>query len=98
MTFSKFAATGAVLAATLVAGSALAKGHDNGFGGGAKGGAAGFVDDNQSNNDGSNFGGDGRDSAYGVRDASLEAKAGERDRSEDAQMQDDSHPSFRSDR
>lgn len=60
--------------------SLLAKGHDQGFGAGLAGPAtAGKVDDGQKNS-----GGMGSATSYGKTDASLEAKAGERDKKEAA--------------
>lgn len=94
MTIVKTLAVGTFLASTLIAGSAYAKGHDNGFGAGAKGSLAGLVDDGQTNRDG-----DGAATSYGRTDARIEAMAGERDNSELARMRDaDSHPSNKSDK
>lgn len=90
MNITKTVALGAFLASAL-AGGAFAKGHDNGFGAGAKGAAAGMVDEGVTNREG-----DGSGTTYGsvVRE---EAMAGERDKSELAQDRDaDTHPSNRS--
>lgn len=93
MDFAKTLAVGTFLATTLATGAAFAKGHDNGFGAGAKGSFAGLVDDGQTNRDG-----DGSATSYGATDASLEAKAGEQDNSELAQDRDNpEHPSNRND-
>jgi hypothetical protein len=90
MTFTKTLAVGTFLASTLIAGTALAKGHDQGFGNQTAGRATsgGAVAAGQTNRDG-----DGSATSYGATDASLEAKAGTQDNSEVAQMRDGSHPS-----
>lgn len=91
MTITKTLTVGTFLASTLIAGSAFAKGHDNGFGAGAKGSLAGQVDDGQANRDGN-----GRETAYGFFDARPEAQAGEQDNSEVAQDRTSpDHPSNR---
>lgn len=80
--------TTAVAVMTLMsAGLSWAKGHDQGFGAGVAGPAtAGKVDDGQSNRDGMG--------PYGKVDASIEAKAGERDKSEVARDKSaTTHPS-----
>ena len=81
-------ALGFALAVGLSATSlSFAKGHDQGFGGGPA--VPGTVDDGQTNRDGN-----GSATSYGKNDASLEAKAGEQDRSEAARDRADSgHPS-----
>jgi hypothetical protein len=54
----------------------LAKGHNNGFGAGAAGPAtAGQVDNGQSNNAGSTFGGGGSATSYGQRDQVPDVRA-----------------------
>lgn len=89
MTITKTLAVGTVLAAVLVAGSAFAKGHDNGFGAGAKGSAAGMVDEGVTNR-----GGGGSENAYGTNEVSDQVEAGTRDNSEEARDRDAAnHPS-----
>ena len=94
MSFTKSVAVGAFLTTTLIAGTAFAKGHDQGFGARLAGPAtAGKVDDGQSNRDG-----DGSATSYGQRDARLEAMAGTQDNSEVAQDRDAAgHPSNKND-
>ncbi len=98
MNFTKTLAVGTFLASTLVATGAVAKGHNNGFGAGAKGSLATLVDNGQSNNAGSTFGGNGSESAYGIRDTLVAVREGTQDNSEAAQTKDEAHPSSRSDR
>ena len=89
MTLAKTLAVGTFLASTLLAGSAFAKGHDNGFGAGAKGSAAGMVDENVTNR-----GGGGSDDAYGTTEVQDQVEAGTRDNSEEARDRDAAnHPS-----
>jgi hypothetical protein len=78
------ATTAIISAVTLAAATTVfAKGHDQGFGAQLAGKAtAGAVDEGQSNRDDSTFGGNGSETAYGKRDASVEAKLGEQDNSE----------------
>jgi hypothetical protein len=79
----------------------FAKGHNNGFGAGAAGPAtAGKVDNDQSNNVGSTFGGGGSATSYGIRDQVEEAQSGGRGNSGNAQTRDGdpsngTHPSER---
>jgi hypothetical protein len=89
MTFVKTLAVGTFLASTLVAGTAFAKGHNNGFGAGAKGSLAGQIDDGQSNRDGR-----GSETTYGLTDAVPDAKDGVAGNSVDARNRDAAnHPS-----
>lgn len=90
MTFVKALAVGTLLASTLIAGTASAKGHNQGFGAGTAGPAtAGKVDDGQSNRDGM-----GSETTYGQTDAVIDAKDGVAGNSVDAQNRDaDNHPS-----
>ena len=89
MTFNKTLAVGTFLASTLIAGTTLAKGHDNGFGAGAKGSAARMVDENVTNR-----GGGGSENAYGTNEVRDQVMAGTRDNSEEAQDRDAAnHPS-----
>lgn len=92
MSIAKTLALGTFLASTLLAGSAFAKGHDNGFGARLAGPAtAGKVDDGQSNRDGN-----GAATSYGRTDARVEAQTGEQDNSEVAQDRaSPDHPSNR---
>jgi hypothetical protein len=91
MNVIKTLAVGTFLASTLVAGTAFAKAHNNGFGLGAKGTLAGGIDEIVDN-----AGGGGRDSAYGIVDQREEAMDDVRGNSEEAQIKDETHPSSRS--
>jgi hypothetical protein len=84
MMIRMLATTAIISAVTLAAATTgFAKGHDQGFGAQLAGKAtAGAVDEGQSNRDDSTFGGNGSETAYGKRDASVEAKLGEQDNSE----------------
>jgi hypothetical protein len=94
MTFVKTLAVGTFLASTLIAGTAFAKGHNQGFGAGAAGPAtAGQVDDGQKNLTG------GREGSYGIRDQVPEVRenqaAGIHGNSDAARDKTMNHPSLR---
>jgi hypothetical protein len=93
MNIVKALTVGTFLASTLIATGAVAKGHNNGFGGGAKGTLSGDVDDGQSNNVGSTFGANSPETAYGIRDTLVAVEAGEQDNSDAARIKDAAHPS-----
>lgn len=91
MDFTKTLAAGTFLAAALVAGTAFAKGHDNGFGAQAAGTEAfrqGAVAEGVRNNEK----GDGSASAYGRTGVQTKIADGSISNSEDAQDRDDTDP------